>query len=333
VARPDDKDQVLSFATTTWDGYDYIPEVWDDWIVPSDGVVLVATVGEPLHGGEALGADGARLEVGRPIAMTRVTMLSDDEAWLEGIRVDPAARGLGVATDLQVAELQWIAAHGARVVRYMTSEMNVGSQRLGARHGLLEVGRWRSYGHRDDGDGAGVSTAATEATLARLGKASAGAWDRVGVDPTLCAGHGLYEYRSWAFQELTEERFQRHVARGEVATATRGDAWAAVIVNRPLIRDGRLHIALAVGDSAALLDLLIWLGRPEFRVPDPDPPVLGRQAAEFAAEGFAPWKNAAIVVERRMDAAPLPEPDSRFLILEDPPRRVAVPVALSEVRG
>jgi len=42
------------------------------------------------------------------IAMTRVTMLSSHDAWLEGIRVDPAVRGMDVATDLQVAELHWI---------------------------------------------------------------------------------------------------------------------------------------------------------------------------------------------------------------------------------
>jgi GNAT superfamily N-acetyltransferase len=331
IARPEDREQVLSFATNTWDGYDYIPQVWDDWIVPSDGVVLVATVGQPLDGDEPRGANGARLEVGRSIAMTRVVMLSEDEAWLEGIRVDPAVRGLGVATDLQVAELRWIAAHGGRVVRYLTSDTNVGSLRLGAKHGLLEVGRWRSYGHSDDDVRGGRSTEEMEATLGRLGHAVAGAWDRVSIDPTFRAGHGLYEFRPWAFQELTAERFRTHVARGEVITATKGEAWAAVIVNRRLVAEAEMHIALAVGDAEALLDLLLWLGRPEIRVPDPDPPVLGRHAAEFAREGFPPWHQASVVVERPIDAAhPLPEADDLgLLIYAEEPRRIASPRVLS----
>ena len=94
-AQPADKEAVLSFATQTWDGWDYIPEVWDDWLVATDGVLLVATSQ----------ADD------RPIALTRLAVLSDEEGWLEGIRVDPAVRGRGVATNLQIAELAWAHAH------------------------------------------------------------------------------------------------------------------------------------------------------------------------------------------------------------------------------
>lgn len=332
LARREDKDAVLSFATNTWNGGDYIPHVWDEWVVPSSGVLLVATVDPSLHGEVPRDAEGRALVVGQPIAMVRVVMLSEHDAWLEGIRVDPRVRGMGVATDLQVSELRWIAAHGARAVRYMTATDNIGSQRLGARHGLLEVGRWRAYGGGSlpnsaaDGDPSRIA-----AKLSALGKAGNGAWSRVRDDPTFRRGHSLYECRSWAFQELTEERFRQHVARDEVVIATRGGAWAVLLVNRLGIGGRQLHIALAAGDGEALLDPLVTLGRPELRIPYPDAPLLGGVVERFAAEGYTPGLQTSIVVERQMDPAhPLPDADDpRLLVLGDEPRRICVPPALA----
>jgi hypothetical protein len=83
-ANASDKEAVLSFATRTWDGCDYIPEVYDDWLVATDGVLLVAT----------------SQAVDRPIALTRLAVLSDDEGWLEGNRVEHGVRDSGVAPNL-----------------------------------------------------------------------------------------------------------------------------------------------------------------------------------------------------------------------------------------
>ena len=140
-AREADREPVLAFATDTWNGHDYIPNAWPVWLESADGAFLVATVGAP--GGED--ADGNPLELGTPIAITRIAMLTDTEAWLEGIRVHPRVRGMGVASDLQVAELHWVAAQGAQVVRYATSWRNEASHRLGARDGIETVARFRSW--------------------------------------------------------------------------------------------------------------------------------------------------------------------------------------------
>ena len=260
--------------------------------------------------------------------MTRVAMLSETEAWVEGIRVDPRVRGMNVATDLQVAELRWIAAHGVQVVRYMTGDMNVASQRLGARHGLLEIGRWRTYNQADhEHDPAGRHVVPTEAELSELGKARYADWPLFRDDATLAAGHMLYEYRPWAFQELTEERFRSHVDHDEVFIAGAGDARAALILNRRLLADGDFHIASVAGDGTVLLDdLLRPLARPDFRVPDPDPPLLRGARERFTAAGYGPWDQGSILVERPMDAAqPLPEPDEAgAVVFGDEPHRIAV---------
>ena len=142
-----DRDQVLAFASRTWHDWDYIPNAWPVWLEASDGAFLVGMVGERAAGDhEALvDAEGETLGVGEVVAVTRVAMVSPTEAWLEGIRVDPRIRGMGVAADLQVAELQWIAAQGATILRYATGSTNEASHRLGARDGINLIAAFRAW--------------------------------------------------------------------------------------------------------------------------------------------------------------------------------------------
>ncbi len=85
-AREQDRESVLDFASQTWHGWDYVPNAWPVWLSASDGAFLVGTVGEP--GGQD--AEGNPLDVGQVVAITRVALAAPTEAWLEGIRVDPA---------------------------------------------------------------------------------------------------------------------------------------------------------------------------------------------------------------------------------------------------
>src|SRR5436853_4874457 len=85
-ARPEDREAVLAFCKHTWEWGDYIEYVWDEWLHDPQGVLFVATID------------------GRPVAISHLRMLSPTstpEAWLEGMRVDPAHRhqGLAIALD------------------------------------------------------------------------------------------------------------------------------------------------------------------------------------------------------------------------------------------
>ncbi|MDQ3492764.1 MAG: GNAT family N-acetyltransferase [Chloroflexota bacterium] len=337
-ARPDDKAAVLSFATRTWDDWDYIPQVWDRWLAASDGVMLVATV----RGADA-DANGSSLPADLPVAFTRLARLSPDEMWLEGIRVDPRVRGLGVATDLQVAELHWAAAHGTRVIRYVTGQDNEGSRKLGAKHGFAVVGWLRSYGH-DESLAAAVPSDPVEATGVRAlgGSADLGAWWRaLERDPTFRQGCGLYESRSWAFRELTEDRFWRHAAEGRVIVGEDAESapqpgpserWALAIL-RPGPEgeddaDAPVPPALVAGDGHLMLRILASLGNgrpgvPSARLPDPSMLSEPRLAAAWADAGWQPHDRATIVLECRLAGRPLPEVDAAALELQDKPQEVA----------
>ena len=221
LATDDDREAVMAFATNTWNDWDYVPRAWPRWLEARDGVMLVGVVG----GNGGRDADGKSLPPGTVIAVVRVAMPAKGEAWLEAIRVDPRVRGMDVATDLQVAELQWAAANGANVVRYATSAANEGSHRLGARGGLEHIVSFLgvSWGPEDEGQSGfepetqQASQRQRRAVLKRL--AAEGAvpgedmtdrmWRGVSSDVSFSAGDMLYEPRPWALEELTRAEVQR----------------------------------------------------------------------------------------------------------------------------
>ena len=365
-ARPEDRDAVLTFATATFDGWDYIPEVWEDWLVAGDGIFLVACVGSPAAGSEPAGreprhaadreprdAEGRPLPVGLPVAITRLARPSASEGWVEGIRVDPRVRGMSIATDLQVAELRWAAAHGMRVIRYATGQSNVGSQRLGARHGFRVTGRWQRYG-QDDYEAPGDADERRERvmhaleTLARDGvvgtpgsggsqssTAEAGAWQWLSGDATFAAGNRLYECRHWCFCELTAELFEERARQGEVLVEDDGATRALALIDRQAsLRDGALTVRVLSGDGGAAVRLLervreLGIAPAQVWLPDPDPPLLRGHEEAFAAAGYPPSRGRILMLERPMDAAhPVPAVDpSRLLLAEEPVELVRPPSA------
>lgn len=355
-ARADDREAVLSFATRTWDGWDYLPHAWPVWLEADDGVLLVAVAGPPSDGSAALDAEGQPLEVGRALAVARVAVLSESEAWLEGIRVDPRVRGMDVATDLQVAELHWAAAQGGAVLRYATGERNEASHRLGARHGFGLLTAFRTYwwsepgspdddrGHADE-DESGFGEVARRqagalrtATLGRLREAGlvAGApdaaawWSRVSADATFAGAARLYEHRAWALQELTEAAFRRHVVAGEVVAMEADDGWALAILEREALpsEDVSLHLGVLVGAGAPALRLASAVRDAagtsiRFRLPSDDPPLMRGQAEAFASVGFRAREWTLHILNRRLERGlEMPQPSTAGLVLEDEPSPV-----------
>jgi len=318
----------------------------------------VATAGTTPDGGPPRDADGREIEAEQPVAVARVAMLAEGEAWLEGIRVDPRMRGLGVATDLQVAELRWAAASGAAVVRYATGERNEASHRLGARHGFSQVAafrlwQWHAQPPTEEGadedetsgfdDAAraqanAVRKAALEA-LARDGLVARPEdgdrwWARLVEDPTFRAGEQLCEHRGWAMQRMTRELFAFHLARGEVLVAHDAGGWALAILHgdAPPAEDADVKLGLLVGagDAATrLADRVRRLAgqRIGFWLPDPDPPVLAEGSDRLIEAGFHPRPWGLHVLARPIDQdSPLPEPDvSGSLVMAEPPSAVRPP--------
>src|SRR6266567_4449251 len=101
-AQPEDREAVLAFCQQTWDWGDYIEFVWDEWLHDKQGVLYVATFDQ------------------QPVGIAHLHMLTQTDAWLEGMRVDPAHRHQGIATALNNAMLAEAMRRGATVARLIT---------------------------------------------------------------------------------------------------------------------------------------------------------------------------------------------------------------------
>lgn len=107
-ARPDDHDAVRDLCAHIWPDRDteYLPDVYPDWIVGDEKRTIAAEVD------------------GRLVGIAQCTMLSDREAWCQGMRVHPDARGRGIGIQLIERLFDWARDHGALVARNMVFSWN-----------------------------------------------------------------------------------------------------------------------------------------------------------------------------------------------------------------
>ncbi len=344
----------MSFSTNTWNGWDYMPRAWPRWMDEPDGVLLVGAVGDP--GGPDV--DGKPLTPGQVVAVVRVAMPAQGEAWWEGIRVDPRVRAMDVATDLQVAEFAWSAANGARIVRYATSARNEGSHRLGARGGLEQIAEfvgasWKrpvaeGTEAQDEDNRSGfepdvqavvrkrrravLEQLAHEGVIAQPAQAGA-IWRGVSGDVTFNDGARLYEPRPWAMEELTEQKFREHVELGEVLHGEDKDGGKAVAI---LVGDVApaespvLDFALVAGTPRAAFELIDRARkadgeRIDFRYPS-TAQLIGDARSSYLDAGYELSDWALHIFARQIDAAnPVPEVDPLALVLEDAPQALITP--------
>jgi GNAT superfamily N-acetyltransferase len=105
-ARPTDKAQLMNFIKEIWEGHDYIPRVWDEWLKDKSGRMFVVE------------ADGV------PVGMNRVRFLDDGSAWFEGARVHPEFRSQGLASLLGENTMRVARERGLGIFRLTSGSRN-----------------------------------------------------------------------------------------------------------------------------------------------------------------------------------------------------------------
>lgn len=170
-----------------WEGEDYIPHVLEGWL--TEGGLVVAEVD------------------GQVVGCAKMTLLSPGEVWLEGLRVDPAHRGKGVAKALARYQLQAALAQRPRSIRFATTEVNVESLHIADRLGFREVVRFTYV------EGA----VRAEPAPPEVGPVRdlPSAWEFIRSAAAYRTGRGFLGL-GWRFPELTSERLARLIAQGTV---------------------------------------------------------------------------------------------------------------------
>jgi GNAT superfamily N-acetyltransferase len=132
-----DRDDLARIAAQTWDGNDYLMDVFEAWLADSEGMFYAGCLPD-----------------GRLAGAAKLTRLGSGEWWLEGIRVDPTLRGQGIgraihAYGVALAEaLQRAHGAGAGEVRFCTDLSNAPVHRMAAAFQFRQVAQFWRYSAR-----------------------------------------------------------------------------------------------------------------------------------------------------------------------------------------
>ena len=182
-ATHDDYDGVVEMTAETWDGDDYLQYVYHDWLEGENRHTLVAEVD-----GEVAG-------------IAQLVMLSEYEAWGQGLRVAPQHRGKGISEAITYELFDWGRDQGAVVSRAMVFSWNqagLGQSRATGYNPVMEF-RWL---HPDPADGP------MPAVVDHDPDAAWAYWTGSDARKSL-GGLTLSMDESWAVQELTREMLHR----------------------------------------------------------------------------------------------------------------------------
>ena len=107
-ATIEDQSAINELCETIWPdrGPDYLPRIYSTWIQGTHKKTLVAEKNGECHG------------------IAQCVLLTETEAWCQGLRVHPDARGEGIAQRLLAALFSWARQSGATVARSMVFSWN-----------------------------------------------------------------------------------------------------------------------------------------------------------------------------------------------------------------
>jgi GNAT superfamily N-acetyltransferase len=225
--RPEDKIRVEEISRGVWDGHDYLPEVFDDWVA------------DPASSFQAAELDGT------VVGVQRTRPLASGLAWYEGLRVDAANRRQGIARAMLRSAIEEARAQGFRVIRLRTGGEDATA--LFESEGFerrLEAVAWRAT--RLEGEEPARIPDPSEAELLASRIREAGALERY-------AGVHL---DSDGDRDLDADELRRLAGLGRLRAGPGGRALAIVRQNRP---GTRLRAGFVSGQGGVLRDLLLAL--------------------------------------------------------------------------
>jgi hypothetical protein len=202
--QPADKERVIAFTFNTWGDNedDYIKDVFDEWVTDPRGEFTAAVIDKQVVG------------------IAKLTDMGDDEWWFEGLRIDPAYRLRGIASEFNRYHVDLVKRLGGKVMRYMTGSGNVGSQAIGARAGFQHILSYTAHLAKAS-DKFSMPSLLTLADVPALTR-----W----IDSSLMRHlHGVYR-NAWVAKTLTAAEL-RHAVEAKLAYGLKDDsdqitAWA-----------------------------------------------------------------------------------------------------------
>ena len=124
LARLEDEAAVRALSAHIWEGDDYVPDTFADWVADPLGRFYLLFAGDRLAG------------------FGKLSCLAAGEWWLEGLRVHPDFRGQGIARALHNYAVALAEEMAAGVLRFATASTNLATHHLAASTGFTLVSRY-----------------------------------------------------------------------------------------------------------------------------------------------------------------------------------------------
>ncbi|MCK4653393.1 MAG: GNAT family N-acetyltransferase [Candidatus Cloacimonetes bacterium] len=119
--KPEDKPRVLEIAAKIWEGDDYIPEVFDEWVKDQNGIFSGLWEDDKLVG------------------FGRLYYLTPTDIWLEGLRKDPDINIKGVGEKFARYYFQKLKGKKINSIRFSTYFDNIASKKLNEKLGFKKI--------------------------------------------------------------------------------------------------------------------------------------------------------------------------------------------------
>jgi GNAT superfamily N-acetyltransferase len=126
-AKESDKADMLELTRTIWDGNDYVPEVWDYWLADKQGQLVAAEY------------------QGRVLGVGKITRLSEQDWWFEGLRVHPEFQGHGIASQMHDYMVETWLRIGSGTVRLGTNSNRYTVHHMCERLGFEKVAEFTFF--------------------------------------------------------------------------------------------------------------------------------------------------------------------------------------------
>lgn len=224
--RPADRERVMEIARDVWDGRDYLPHVFDDWVADAGAAFQAAEL------------DGV------VVGLHRLRPYGPGLIWYEGLRVASTHRRQGIARAMLGSAVDEAKEQRFREMRLGTG--NPEAARLFESAGfrrLVDVRWWRGA-RVEGGDPARMPEPAEARKL----------WPRIAGSPGLELYHGVSADFNGA-HDLGPDELERLAADGMLRIGAGGRA--VVGLREPWGQN--LAVAFVAGGGGALRDLLMAL--------------------------------------------------------------------------
>lgn len=224
--RPADRNRVMEICRDVWDGHDYMPRVFDDWVADAGAAFQAAQVD------------------GMVVGLQRIRPYAPGLIWYEGLRVASTHRRQGLARAMLTSAIAEAREQGFREMRLATGSNSAGDlfESAGFRR-LVDVRWWR--GRRVEG---GEPARMPDPTAARK------LWPEMEKSPGVELYHGVVPDFNGA-RDLDAAELERLAGIGMIRVGPGGRT--IVVLREPW--GNNIAVAFVAGRGGALRELLMAL--------------------------------------------------------------------------